>query len=172
MSWATSQSASLQSFNSDQMLCAAVLLSTSQTAAFPHLKIIYCFSTTFHAAKCFSMLSEENSPAGFCFISLSAGLSSHFIPGSILGLTVCTHPLPSQGSSSAWAWPGEWSPGSTGHTAASGPARLYFQKRGRKQTASRSLLKSSSVRNAFLPTPPPPRISSRWAPLLDLKMQI
>lgn len=27
------------------------LLSTSQTAAFPHLKVIYCFSTTFHAAK-------------------------------------------------------------------------------------------------------------------------
>lgn len=62
-------------------------LCTSQMAAFPHLKIIYCFSTTFHGAKWFSMLSEENSPAEFCVVGFffpPLGAAPLLIPGRTL----------------------------------------------------------------------------------------
>lgn len=72
------------------------------------------------------MLREENSPAGFYFMSLNADLSSHLLPESIL-LDVCTA-LSSPGTAPC-PQPGQGqAPESTSHRAASGPAQLYFQK--------------------------------------------
>lgn len=94
-------------------------------------------------------------------------------PREHLGLDDLHRCLPSWGSSMSSAWPGK---GPQSPLATGLPLGLhsYTFKRGVRKTNRFKLpeqRRSSVRRNASLPTSPPLRISSRWSPLLDLKMQ-